>query len=68
MIFSSAANFSPIAADAAQTAIDEMSEGLLAPPAAPMAMPKQVIEQPTGRRLAGWLRLPLPGGRIQGQS
>ncbi|WP_146010252.1 hypothetical protein [Acidimangrovimonas sediminis] len=38
-----------------------------APPAAPMAMPKQIIERSVARGASQRLRLPFFGGRMQGQ-
>lgn len=44
-----------------------MDEADMAPPPAPMAMPKQAIERTDARALTARLRLPFLGGRFQGQ-
>lgn len=72
MISSSAATSAATAApgtDALAAAADPTAHDAdFIPPAAPMTMPKQVLERANGRGQARRMRLPFLGGRMQGQS
>ncbi|GHE04367.1 hypothetical protein U879_00590 [Defluviimonas sp. 20V17] len=72
MIFSSAATSNTTAAPGTDTltAVGDPTAHAadFTPPAAPMAMPKQVLERAVGRGQSRRLRLPFFGGRMQGQS
>lgn len=67
MISSSAATLSD-ARPGRATPLTQMTDAELAPPAAPMAMPKQVLEREADGARLPWLRLPFFGSRVQGQN